>query len=126
MKSTKTKHLKIPVLQAVILLFILSFALPLSAYPDNTETIVHFKPEFKIKRIPNVGVTIYSVNENEKSEEYLFKDFNADVVLLLYRRLSVDQIAANLADKYYLSEADSRRGVKRVINVLDEWGLVTE
>ncbi len=52
--------------------------------------------------------------------------FNADVVLLIYRRINVDQISSSLAKKYYLSKDDSRRGVKRVINVLEQWGMVSE
>jgi hypothetical protein len=100
--------------------------MPVSAFSDNTDTTVRFKPEYKIKRVPSVGVTIFSIDNKAEKEEYIFKDFNADVVLLIYRRITVDQITSNLAKKYYLSKDDSRRGVKRVINVLEEWGMVTE
>ena len=112
---------------SLVFIFVVSLLLiPVSAFSDNTETTVRFKPEYKIKRVPNVGVTIFSIDNKNEKEEYIFKDFNADVVLLIYRRIAVDQITSSLAKKYYLSKDDSRRGVKRVINVLEEWGMVTE
>lgn len=125
MKNSKTNRDVNPVLRVFTMITLL-LLISLTAFPDNNETTVRFKPEYKIKRIPNVGVTIYSVSEQEQKEEYIFKDFNADVVLLIYRRINTDQIAVNLAKKYYLSKDDSRRGVKRVVNVLEEWGMVTE
>jgi hypothetical protein len=125
MIHSKTKR-KINTASLGFIFIVILLLLPVSVFPDNTETTVRFKPEYKIKRVPNVGVTIYSIDAEDQKEEYLFKDFNADVVLLLYRRIAVDQIASSLARKYYLSDADSRRGVKRVINVLEEWGMVTE
>lgn len=114
--------------KTLTIVFIIGFLLllPVSAYSNNTGETVRFKPEYKIKRIPNVGVTIYNVDTENKNEEYVFTDFNADVVLLIYRHIAVDQIASNLAKKYYISKDDSRRGVKRVINVLEEWDMVTE
>ena len=114
-----------PVLQ-VLMAVVFLFLAPLSAFPDDTDSFVRLKPEYKIKRVPSVGVTIYSLDEEAESEEYIFKDFNADVVLLIYKRYNIDQISSSLAKKYYLSEDDSRRGVKRVINVLEQWGMVSE
>jgi hypothetical protein len=124
MKKSKTKC-KIKTFSLAFFIGFL-FLLPISVYSNNTGETVKFKPEYKIKRVPNVGVTIYNVDTHDKNEEYIFTDFNADVVLLIYRRIAVDQIASNLAKKYYLSKDDSRRGVKRVINVLEEWGMVSE
>ena len=125
MKDPKTNRTINPVLQ-VLMVVVFLFLAPLSAYPDDTDSFVRLKPEYKIKRVPNVGVTIYTLNEEAEKEEYIFKDFNADVVLLIYRRINVDQISSSLAKKYYLSKDDSRRGVKRVINVLEQWGMVSE
>ncbi|MBN1598164.1 MAG: hypothetical protein JW894_07710 [Bacteroidales bacterium] len=123
---SKTGQKFISALQ-ILMFFFFIFLIPVSAYSDNDETILRFKPEYKLKRVPTTGgVTIYSLNEEAQKEEYLFLDFNADVVYLIYRRINVDQITRNLAKKYYLSKADSRRKVKRVINTLDEWGMITE
>jgi hypothetical protein len=125
MKKSKTDR-KTNAISLVFIYIGFLLLLPVSAYSNTTEINVKFKPGYKIKRVPNVGVTIYNVNTEEQIEEYFFKDFNADVVLQIYRRVSVDQITSNLAKKYYLSKEASRRGVKRVINVLEEWGMVTE
>ena len=125
MKKSKTKQ---QINSSSLVFFLIGFLLllPVSVFSDNTDVTVRFKPEYKIKRIPNVGVTIFNENTEAQEEEYIFKDFNADVVLLIYRHISVDQITSSLAKKYYLSKEDTRRGVKRVINVLEEWGMVTE
>ena len=125
MKNLKTNRTGNPVLLVLMVVAFL-FVAPSSAYSDDTESLVRLKPEYKIKRVPSVGVTLYTSNEEAEKEEYIFKDFNADVVLLIYRRINVDQISSSLAKKYYLSEDDSRRGVKRVINVLEQWGMVSE
>lgn len=125
MKKSKTNR-KINTASLVFIFVVSLLLMPVSAFSDNTKTIVRFKPEYKIKRVPNVGVTIYSTETEDQKEEYIFKDFNADVVLLIYRRIAIDQIASSLAKKYYLSTDDSRRGVKRVVNVLEEWGMVSE
>ncbi len=61
-----------------------------------------------------------------KLEEYNFKDINAEVVLSLYKRIRVNQITSNIAKKYYLSEDESRRAVKRVLNALHQWELVVK
>ena len=69
-----------------------------------------------------VGGANYAYSEKE---EYEFEDFNADVVLFVYRKLSIKQISLNLARKYYLSEDESRRNVKKALNILEYWGIVS-
>lgn len=125
MKNAKTKRSRNAVMQlfSIVIFFLL---IPLSTYAEKTDTKIKFKPEYKIKRIPSEGVRIYSVDKTTEDEGYLFTDFNADVVLLIYRHYEVDQITTSLAKKYFISKDDSRRGVKRVINVLLDWGMVTE
>lgn len=125
MRKARTTLHGISALQIVTVLLLLTF-FPLHAYSDTTEIKVRFKPEYKIKRIPGGAVTIYTLNSDGRKEEYIFKDFNADVVLSIYRRIGINQITSNLAKKYYLSEEDSRRGIKRVLNILEEWEMVTE
>jgi len=125
MKNSKTSKTKISALQIFVMISLL-FLVPVSAYSDNADTVVKFKPEYKIKRVSDGTVTIYSIDNKGEKEEYIFKDFNADVVLSLYRRIRVSQVTSNLAKKYYLSEVESRRNVKRVLNVLDHWEMVTQ
>ena len=95
------------------------------AYSENEDETVKFNTEYKIKRIPNGKVTVYSVSNEGEKEEYEFEDFNADVVLFVYRKLSIKQISLNLARKYYLSEDESRRNVKKALNILEYWGIVS-
>ena len=109
-----------------VVAFIVLLLISAPAFSDNTETLVKFKPEYKIKRVSEGTVSIYTFNLEGNKEEYIFKDFNADVVLSLYRRMRPSQITTNLAKKYYLTEEESRRGVKRVLNALDHWGMVTK
>jgi len=124
MENSKIKQ-KVNFFPLLITIAVLLFVFPVSAFSDNTGELVKFKPEYKIKRVPGGTVTIYTYNNEGDKEEYVFKDFNADVVLSIYRRIKVSSITSNLAKKYYLSEAESRRGVKRVLNVLDHWGMLT-
>ncbi|MGD2034306.1 MAG: hypothetical protein PVF73_04565 [Bacteroidales bacterium] len=125
MKKPTTKPTRKGTILAVLLLSAI-FSLSYSAYYDNTETIFKFRSEYRIKRVPDGTVTIYTFNKQGEKEEYVFKDFNADVVLSVYRRIRVSQIAATMSKKYYLSESESRRGVKRVLNVLEQWDMITQ
>lgn len=95
------------------------------AYSKSKIETYQFNTEYKIKRIPNGTVSVYTLNDNGDKEEYLFQDFNADVVLSIYRKLNLEQITSVLARKYYLSETESRRDIKRTINVLEKWGIVS-
>ncbi|MBN2523434.1 MAG: hypothetical protein JXB24_09160 [Bacteroidales bacterium] len=124
MENSETKH-KVRFSSLIMIIAVLLFVFPVSAFSDDTGELVKFKPEYKIKRISGGTVTIYTYNNEGDKEEYIFKDFNADVVLSIYRRIKVSSITSNLAKKYYLSEAESRRSVKRVLNVLDHWGMLS-
>ena len=124
MNNSATK-LKANLSFLLVTIAVLLFIFPVSVFPDNTGELVQLKPEYKIKRVSDGTVTLYTFNDEGEKEEYIFKDFNADVVLSIYRRIKVSSITSNLAKKYYLSEAESRRGVKRVLNVLDQWGMLT-
>ena len=95
------------------------------AYSSSRIESFRFNSEYKLKRIPNGTVTVYRIGESGKKVEYVFKNFNADVILSVYRKLNLKQITAVLARKYYLSETESRRDVKRTINVLENWGIVS-
>ncbi len=125
MKTLKTNLAYWSAMQIVLFLFIFAF-IPSTAYSNYSEEVVKFKPEYRIKRVPDGTVTIYTFGDDGKKEEYIFKDFNADVVLSIYRRLELNQITLNLAKKYFMSEDESRRGIKRVLNALDQWGMMSE
>lgn len=125
MKTSKTNQVIKSAMQIVVLMLLFTF-IPFSSFSNYSEEVVKFKPEYRIKRVPDGTVTIYTLNDDGEKEEYIFKDFNADVVLSIYRRIKVSQITTNLAKKYFISEDESRRGIKRVLNTLDQWGMMSE
>lgn len=125
MKTSKTNLIIKSALRISVFMLLLAFVFP-SAYSNYSEEIVKFKPEYRIKRIPDGTVTIYTLNDDGKKEEFIFRDFNADVVLSIYRRVAVSQITSNLAKKYVISEDESRRGIKRVLNALYQLGMMSE
>ncbi len=84
---------------------------------------VHFNPEFKLKSYSG-KVTVYTVTEQGKKVEYTFNEFHADVLLLVYRRLDLNQIIERMAEKYSLTKKVSRRCVKMTINTLELWDIV--
>ena len=85
---------------------------------------VKIKDDIKIKRTSDGNVSLFVQNPSGEKEEYHFTDFNADVILLLYRGVDLDLIIKNLAKKYFLSKTDTRRYVKMTINTLEQWNLV--
>ena len=125
MKTTKTNRVCRPAMQMLLFIFLFSL-FSFSARSNYSEEELKFKSEYKIKRVPDGTVTIYTLKKDGRKEEYIFKDFNADVVLSIYRRIRVSQITTNLAKKYTISEDESRRGIKRVLNALNQWGMITE
>ncbi len=86
---------------------------------------VKIKDDIKIKRTSDGNVSLFVQNPSGPKEEYRFTDFNADVILLLYRGVDLDMIIKNLAKKYFLTKTDTRRYVKMTINTLEQWNLVS-
>jgi hypothetical protein len=85
---------------------------------------IKFNHEFKLKRISGETVSVYTINEKGQKQEYFIKDFNADVLLLVYRNIDVDHITENLSRKYHLRKIDCRRQVKMALNTLAEWDII--
>jgi hypothetical protein len=85
---------------------------------------IKFNPEYKLKRISGTTVSVYTVDQKGEKQEYLITDFNADVLLLVYRHIDIEQITNNLTRKYHLKETDCRRQVKMTLNTLEEWDII--
>jgi hypothetical protein len=106
----------------LILMMLLSVSGLLQTVSANDE--IKFNPEYKLKRISGTSVSVFSVDQKGEKQEYLFKDFNADVLLLVYRKIDMQQITDNLTKKYHMRETDCRRQVKMVLNTLEEWDII--
>jgi hypothetical protein len=104
----------------MLLLFSVSGVFQTVSGNDN----VTFNPDFKLKRVSGTTVAVYAIDQKGKTQEYLFDDFNADVLLLVYRRIDIEQITNNLTKKYHLRETDCRRQVKMTLNTLEEWAII--
>jgi len=107
-------------------LFFIAFFL--LVYTDNIfgnigKGSIRFNPEYKLKSYSGI-VTVYIFDDNGDKVEYTFEEFNADVLLLVYRKLDLIDIIGRMADKYDLSEKDSRRKMKMTINRLELWDIV--
>ena len=110
---------------SVAILFTLLFIIPLSIQASGLsgKGSIQFNPEYKLRSYSGF-VKVYTITEKGDRVEYTFKDFNADVLLLVYRKLDMMQITERMAKKYNLSKKASRRNVKRTINTLELWDIV--
>ncbi len=97
----------------------------LSVNAGSEDITYRINNDIKIKRVSGGTVCLYTYTDSGKKEEFVFNDFNADVILLLYRRIDMTMIIKNLSRKYFLSKTDTRRIVKMTINTLEQWDLVT-
>ena len=82
------------------------------------------KENYRIKRSSDGIVSLYSLNDNGEKEEYVFTEFNADVLLLVYRRIDLNNIVSSMSKKYYMSKTEARRSVKITLNELENWDLI--
>lgn len=95
----------------------------LSRTPTETETY-RVKEEFRIKRTSDGTVSLYNEAAEGDRKEFTFTKFNADVLLLIYRRIDTANIIKSMAKKYTMSKTDARRAVKVAINELKQWDLI--
>ncbi len=86
---------------------------------------VKINKNIKIKRSSGDTVSLIAYSNFGEKEEFVFTDFNADVVLLLYRRVELNMIIKNLSKKYFLTKTDTRRYMKMTINTLEQWNLIS-
>ena len=123
MRSVPTGSLSGPV--AGILTFILLIALNLpGSYASPGPSEYRVKEEYKLSRLPDGTVNLYTRSGVEEKQEYVFTNFNADVLLLIYRRIDTYDIIKSMTKKYHLSKAEARRWVKMTINELKQWNLI--
>jgi hypothetical protein len=112
---TKTKTLLLGFILAI-------FLTPVSA-SSFENTIIKLNPDFKLKRLSNGTVVMSSVRQGE-TVKHQFTDLYADILLAAYRKQRVGIIMDIIAKKYYYSDEDCRREIKRALNVLAEWNIV--
>jgi hypothetical protein len=102
-------------------LFLIIFAV--DGIGNTGKSGIQFNPAYKLKSHSGI-VTVYTFDEKGEKIEYSFHEFNADVLLLLYRRLELNDIVNRMSDKYGMSQKESRRNVKMTINRLELWDIV--
>ncbi len=113
----------ITVYRSIVIFSLLLFFSVSYSFATGNE-IVKFNSDYKLKRVSGTTVSVYQMNKVGEKVEYTFNDFNADVLLLLYRNVEIDQIASNLTKKYHLDKTDCRRHLKRALNTLEEWDII--
>ena len=104
----------------VLVLFV--FSASAEAMGENKNGL-RFNSEYKLKK-SSITVTVFYINEDGEKVEYSFGDFNADVLLYVYRRIDQKRIISALADKYGISETESRRKVKIALNRMEVWSII--
>jgi hypothetical protein len=112
--------IKIKTLMACFFLAIASTFVSASSFEN---TIIRINPDFKFKRLSNGTVIISSVQQGEKLK-LQFQDLYADLLTAAYRKQRVGYIMDTMAKKYYYSDVDCRREIKRALNVLEDWNIV--
>jgi hypothetical protein len=108
---------------AFLLVFFSLFAFTTGLFASGDD-VVRVKDDYRIKRTPDGTVSLYTVNPKGEKEEYVFTEFNADVLLLVYRKVDINNIVSSMAKKYYLSKTEARRSVKMTINELESRDLI--
>lgn len=103
--------------------FFLAIASTFVSASSFENTIIRINPDFKFKRLSNGTVIISSVQQGEKLK-LQFQDLYADLLTAAYRKQRVGYIMDTMAKKYYYSDVDCRREIKRALNVLEDWNIV--
>jgi hypothetical protein len=106
----------------ILVVFLLTVPTIYSHTAENQ--VIRFNSHCKLKRIAPNKVFIYQKSNDGSQQEYLFNDFNADVLLLIYRNVSLCQITLNLSKKYHLDKTECRRQLKMSLNTLEEWEII--
>jgi hypothetical protein len=113
--------------------FVLTFLFILSLFPvyNSVSATTHIgdqkitiADDIRFKRISDGSVVLTAVNESGQTQEYVFDEFQADVITMLYRKMDPEIMISNLSKKYVLSKTDTRRNLKMTINTLEEFKLV--
>jgi hypothetical protein len=110
------------ILRYTLIATVLVWMTGLTCYAFGDETI-KFNSEYKLKRVGS-AVSVYQFSHDGDKEEYVFNDFNADLLLLLYRHIDLRQITSDLTKKYHMGETDCRRQLKMALNTFEEWDII--
>ena len=108
----------------VVFAFSLLVTTSMAGLAHSDDEAYRVKENYRIKRTSDGVVSLYSLNDNGEKEEYVFKEFNADVLLLVYRRIGMNSIVKSMSKKYYMSKTEARRSVKMTLNELENWDLI--
>ena len=109
----------------VLFIGLLLAGVMLSAYSgkgDNGDNL-RFNHQYKLKK-DHDAVIITTVDKKGEVITYDFSDFSADVLYAVYRDQEPRKIISKLAKKYELTETESRRKIKQVLNTLEVWDIV--
>ncbi|MBN1951572.1 MAG: hypothetical protein JW801_10235 [Bacteroidales bacterium] len=115
----------IPVIRKIILSLIIFLLSGTTVFALSDGRTYKLKDSYKIKRTADGTVCLFSKDNPTEAETFVFTDFNADVLLLVYRRIDLESMISSLSKKYYLSRTDARRSVKMALNELESWSLIT-
>jgi hypothetical protein len=107
----------------VALLFMVSIGSAFCGPVDDAD-IISLNPAYKLKRMSNGEVIIYSSNEVNGNNNLSFENFYADLLLAAYRNQRMGSIVKTFSEKYFLSDDECRREVKHALNVLSEWDII--
>ncbi|MBN2481760.1 MAG: hypothetical protein JXB19_08475 [Bacteroidales bacterium] len=119
-------NLKINKRIPAVILFICIFSLfhAFSFTPFSDEAILRINPDYKLKRMSDGEVIIYTNDQANNKKSFSFRDFYADLLLAAYRKQRVEYFVQAILKKYYMSEDECRRELKHAINVLSEWNII--
>lgn len=102
---------------------VLSF---LSGYssPFSDDYRLQINPAYKLRRMSNGEVIIYTNNQDNAEKSYSFNDFYADLLLAAHKKQRFGFVIETISRKYNLSEDECRRELKHAVYVLAEWNII--
>ncbi len=110
-------------LRFILIIYILFWLSNITCFGSENESI-KFNTDYKLKRVTPNTVSVYQITREGEKQEFIFKDFNADLLLLVYRHIEIEQIAINLTKKYHLDKTNCRRQLKIALNTFEDWEII--
>ncbi len=125
MESHRKIHLRLSKKIAAFLLFALLLSL-LSAYssPFSDDYRLQINPDYKLRRMSNGEVIIYTDNQQNTETSFTFNDLYADLLLAAHKKQRFGFIIETISRKYNLSDDECRRELKHAVYVLSEWNII--
>lgn len=125
MESHRKINLKLGKRIAAFLLFALYFSF-LSAYasPFSDDYRLQINPDYKLRRMSNGEVIIYTNDQKSTEKSFSFNDIYADLLLAAHKKQRFGFVIETVSKKYNLSDAECRRELKHAVYVLSEWNII--